>query len=70
MTETVNIEGMMCEHCEATVKKALEKLDGVEKAEVSHVKGNAVMTLSKAVPEEEIQKAVEDHDYTFKGIAS
>ena len=70
MTETVNIEGMMCEHCEATVKKALEKLDGVEKAEVSHVKGNAVLTLSKAVPEEEIQKAVEDHDYTFKGIAS
>lgn len=68
MTETVKIDGMMCEHCEMTVKKALEKLDGVEKADVSHEKGTAVLTITKAVPEAEIKKAVEDKDYKFVGI--
>ena len=68
MKETVKIEGMMCSHCEMTVKKALEALDGVEKADVSHTKGTAVLTLDKAVAEGDIKKAIEDKDYTFKGI--
>lgn len=68
MKETVKIEGMMCNHCEMTVKKALEALDGVEKADVSHIKGTAVLTLDKAVADGDIKKAIEDKDYTFKGI--
>ena len=68
MKETVKIEGMMCNHCEMTVKKALEALDGVEKADVSHTKGTAVLTLDKAVADGDIKKAIEDKDYTFKGI--
>ena len=68
MKETVKIEGMMCNHCEATVKKALEALDGVEKADVSHEKGTAVLTLDKAVADGDIKKAIEDKDYTFVGI--
>lgn len=68
MKETVKIKGMMCGHCEMAVKKALEALDGVEKAEVSHEKGNAVLTLSKEIPDADIKKAVEDKDYTFEGI--
>lgn len=68
MKETVKIEGMMCNHCEMTVKKALEALDGVEKADVSHTKGTAVLTLDKAVADRDIKKAIEDKDYTFKGI--
>ena len=67
MKETVKIEGMMCGHCEATVKKALEALDGVEQAEVSHEKGEAVLTLSHAVADKDIQ-AVEGKDYKFLGI--
>lgn len=68
MKEIVKIEGMMCNHCEMTVKKALEALDGVEKADVSHTKGTAVLTLDKAVADGDIKKAIEDKDYTFKGI--
>lgn len=68
MKETVKIKGMMCGHCEMAVKKALEALDGVEKAEVSHEKGTAVLTLSKEIPDADIKKAVEDKDYTFEGI--
>lgn len=68
MKETVKIEGMMCNHCEMTVKKALEALDGVEKADVSHTKGTAVLTLDKAVADGDIKKAIEDKDYIFKGI--
>lgn len=68
MKETVKIEGMMCGHCEKAVKAALEALDGVEKAEVSHEKGTAILTLSKEIPDADIRKAVEDKDYTFKGI--
>ena len=64
-TATVLIEGMMCTHCEATVKKALEKLDGVEKAEVSYESGTAVLTLSAEVPEAAIRRAVENEDYKF-----
>ena len=68
MKETVKIEGMMCNHCEATVKKALEALDGVDSAEVSHEKGTAVLSVSKAVADADIQKAVEDKVYKFVGI--
>ena len=68
MKETVKIEGMMCGHCEMAVKKALESLSGVEKAEVSHEKGTAVLTLSSEVSDAAIQKAVEDKDYKFLGI--
>lgn len=69
MTKTATIEGMMCGHCEATVKKALEALDGVDNAEVSHEKGNAVISMSKDVPEAEIKKAIEDKDYKFVSLA-
>ena len=65
---TVKIEGMMCEHCEATVKKALEKLDFVESAAVSHEKGEAVLTLSGEADEAAIKSAIEDRDYKFIGI--
>ena len=68
LKETVKIEGMMCGHCEKAVKAALEALSGVEKAEVSHEKGTAILTLSKEIPDADIRKAVEDKDYTFKGI--
>lgn len=68
MKETVKIEGMMCNHCEMTVKKALEALDGVEKADVSHEKGTAVLTLDKAVADGDIKKAIEAKDYKFVGI--
>ncbi len=68
MTKTIKIEGMMCEHCEATVKKALEKLDGIESAVASHTAGTAVVEMSKDVAEDEIKQAIEDRDYTFVGI--
>lgn len=63
MEITMKIEGMMCGHCEAAVKKALEAVPGVEKAEVSHEKGTAVVTLSEQVEFEALKKAVEDKDY-------
>lgn len=68
MTKTVKIQGMMCEHCEATVKKALEKIKGIESADVSHEKGTAVIEETRDVPEAEIKKAIEDKDYTYVGI--
>ncbi len=68
MTKTIRIEGMMCVHCEATVKKALEKLEGVSGAEVSHEKGTAVVTLSAPVEDAVLKQAVEDKDYTVTGI--
>ena len=68
MTKTMKIEGMMCPHCEATVKKALEALDGVESAAVSHEAGTAVVTLSAAVGDEVLTKAVEDKEYKVVGI--
>ena len=69
MTKTMNIEGMMCVHCEATVKKALEKLEGVTEAKVSHEAGTAVVEMSVEVADEVLKKAVEDKDYTVTGIA-
>ncbi len=69
MKKTMEIEGMMCEHCEATVKKALEKLDGVASAEVSHEAGTAVVELSQEVSEDDLRKAVEDKDYTVIKIS-
>jgi len=68
MKETVRIEGMMCPHCEASVKKALEAIDGIESAEVSHEKGTAEITLSKEVAAEVIQQAVEAKDYKFISV--
>ncbi|WP_194611397.1 heavy metal translocating P-type ATPase [Clostridium vitabionis] len=69
MKKTLKIEGMMCGHCEATVKKALEGLDGVAGAEVSHEKGQAVVELTKDVDDAVLKKAVEDHDYKVVDIA-
>jgi len=69
MKITVKIEGMMCSHCEAAVKKALEALPFVESAEVSHVAGTAELTLSGTPDEAAIKAAVEDRDYTFMGMA-
>ena len=63
MTKTIKIEGMMCGHCEAHVKKALEALPEVELAEVSHEKGMAVLTLQMEVSDEVLKKTVEDLDY-------
>ena len=68
MTKTMHIEGMMCAHCEATVKKALEALDGVASADVSHEAGTAVVTLTKAVDDAALKAAVEAKDYTVTGI--
>ncbi len=69
MTKTLKIEGMMCTHCEATVKKALEALPAVAEAAVSHEKGTAVVTLTGEASDEELKKAVEDKDYKVLEIA-
>ena len=68
MKKTMKIEGMMCCHCEATVKKALEALDGVTSAEVSHENGTAVLELSRDVSDDLLKKTVEDKDYKVTGI--
>lgn len=68
MEKTLEITGMMCGHCEMAVKKALEAVDGVESADVSHEKGTAVVTLSKEVSNDVLKKAVEDKDYTVTSI--
>ena len=68
MKKTIHIEGMMCGHCEATVKKALEALDGVQSAEVSHEKGTAVVSLTHDVADADLKTAVEARDYTVTGI--
>ena len=68
MTKTVKIEGMMCPHCEAIVKGALEGLDNITAAEVSHEAGTAVLTLSDDVSADLIQKTIEDKGYKFVGI--
>ena len=68
MKKTINIEGMMCHHCEMAVQKALESLDNVAKAEVSHENGTAVVELTGDVSDEVLKKAVEDKDYTVKSI--
>ena len=68
MTKTLKIEGMMCPHCEARVKKALEAVDGVAAAEVSHVAGTAVVMLSADVANDTLRNAVEAQDYKVLGI--
>ena len=68
MEKTMKIEGMMCGHCEAAVKKALEALDQVASAEVSHEAGTAVVTLSGEISDDVLKKTVEDKDYTVTGI--
>jgi Cu2+-exporting ATPase len=68
MEKTMKIEGMMCPHCEATVKKALESLEGVKEAAVSHEKGTAVVTMTAEVASEVLKKAVEDKDYKVIAI--
>ena len=70
ITKTITIDGMMCEHCEATVRKALEALPGVQNAQVSHEKGAAVVTLSAPVEDAALRKAVEDEDYRVISIRS
>ena len=67
MEKTLKVEGMMCEHCEARVKKALEAVPGVESAVASHKDGTAVVTLSQDVSYETLKKAVEDQDYKVIG---
>lgn len=64
MEKTLKIEGMMCGHCEAHVRQALEALPGVESAAVSHESGTAVVTLSADVSDEVLKKAVTDAGYT------
>ena len=68
MEKTMKIEGMMCGHCEAAVKKALEGLDGVTEAVVSHENGTAVVKLSADVSNEVLKKTVEDKDYTVVSV--
>ena len=68
MTKTMNIEGMMCGHCEARVKKALEALAGVESAEVSREKGTAVVSMSADVADDTLKEAVEAQDYKVNSI--
>lgn len=67
MTKTLKIEGMMCSHCEAHIKGALEKIDGVTSAVTSHEKGTAVIELSKDVPEDLFKAAVTEAGYKYLG---
>ena len=68
-TKKMDIQGMMCPHCEARVKKALESIDGVKNADVSHEKACAVVTLSAQVSDQALTKAVTDAGYEVKGIS-
>lgn len=68
MEKTMKIEGMMCGHCEATVKKTLESIEGVESAEVSHEKGTAVVICSSELENEVLRQAVEEQDYRVTAI--
>ena len=68
MKKTLHVEGMMCGHCEARVKKALEALPEVTEAVVSHEAGTAVVTLSAEVSDDVLKKTVEDQDYKVTGI--
>ena len=69
MEKTMKIEGMMCGHCEATVKKALEALDGVDHADVSHEQDQAVVTLKEDVADDVLKKAVEEKDYNVVSVS-
>ena len=68
MEKTLKIEGMMCGHCEARVRKVLEALPEVKQAVVSHEAGTAVVTLNAPVADDVLKKAVEDQDYTVTAI--
>lgn len=68
MTKTMRIDGMMCGHCEARVKKALETIEGITLAEVNHENGTAVITLTSDVSDDKLRQAVEDQDYKVLGI--
>ena len=67
MNKTLKIEGMMCGHCEATVKKCLEALPQVESAEVSHEKGTAELVLNAEISDDVLKQAVEAQGYTVLG---
>ena len=69
MVKTMKINGMMCGHCEARVKKTLEALDGVTSAQVSHEKGEAVVTLASDVPDDVLRNAVTEQDYEVVSIS-
>ena len=68
MKKTMKIEGMMCGHCEARVKKALEALPQVESAVVSHTEGTAIVTLREPLDDAALRQAVEAEDYKVTGI--
>ena len=68
MTKTMHIEGMMCMHCEARVKKTLEKFEQVTEAVVSHEAGTAIVTLSAEISDAELKAAVEAQDYAVVSI--
>ncbi|MBR2066951.1 MAG: heavy metal translocating P-type ATPase [Solobacterium sp.] len=68
MKQTILVDGMMCEHCEMTVKKALEKIEGIIEANASHTKGEVEISYEGDWKEEEIKQAIEDRDYNYKGI--
>lgn len=68
MEKIMKIEGMMCGHCEAAVKKALEAVEGVAEAKVSHEEGTAAVSLSGEVSDGALKKAVEDRDYRVISI--
>lgn len=68
MNKTLEIKGMMCPHCEAAVKKALEALAAVEVAEVSHESGTAVLTLNADIPDETLTKAVTEAGYEVTAV--
>ena len=68
MKLTIGVDGMMCAHCEATVKKVLEAIDGVAEAKVSHDANEAVVTLNADVPDDVLTKAVVDAGYEVAGI--
>ena len=70
MTKTMKIEGMMCGHCEARIKKCLEALNGVSEAVVNHEAGTAVLTLSAEVSNETLKKVVEEQDYKVVSVES
>ena len=67
VTITVNVEGMMCGHCEATVKKCLEAFSEVEQAEVSHEAGTAVVSLNQEIDSAKLKEAVEKQGYKVTG---
>ena len=68
MKKTLKVEGMMCAHCEARVKKALEAIEGVDSAVADHEAGTAVVTMSAEVPDETLKEAVEAQDYKVLGV--